>query len=777
MVARNFLKNPLNRRIFRLMLQHPGRNIPILVLLSVIILFISSFFIVQSSVLKLYDKWYAASNVEDGRFTVPQLLSEDTASRIEREAGVTLFENHYVEVETSDNLRLGGTGDASNSVVADDENICIKIYRIREKVNIQALYDGSLPGEDAADEIAIDRCFANSRGLKIGDYIAVDGRDIRIVGFIALPDYSSLIRRSGDLLMDPRHFGVAVVSDAGFEALDLSRIGYEYSYIENVKSTDKSGEHRTQHSIAEILIDSRNYPLDMASKSQNQGISFFKDDMGGDVPVMVILLAVVVLAITFLFTVQAGALIEEEAPVIGTLRAMGLSRGALIFHYMLLPVCVTLFAAIFGNIGAYNGTYKLFKTLYYENYSLPPFEVSFDLNALLITTVLPCAIVILANFFSLYLKLSLSPLRFLRGEISNTFKKKNAVKLGKMRFINKYMIRVIMNSKGGIIAMFFGALISSLLLMFGQIILPILQGYAADLRAEAKSEYQIILKMPVEADAEKFSIAALEAEINGKKIDARLYGIVDDSAYYSGDFGALGDGEVLVASGMAERFKLKSGDVIELENPFEEKVYEVKVAGVYEGIKSMNMYTSIRVHNALMQREDEYYSGYFSDEKLDIDHSYIASIIDRSSFFRIAEQFVHSFGSVAKILMLVSVVFYFVIIYVLTKILIDRSKKEICYLRVFGFENSEISAVYLNSLGFMFAGFIVILMPILDKLVKVLVTLSFQKTDAYVTVEIPLTLHLVTVALGLAAFLAVRFIQSRKIGRANMAESLKDMTM
>ena len=65
-------------------------------------------------------------------------------------------------------------------------------------------------------EIALDRLFALKNGYNIRDTIRMSGKSMTITGLISVPDYTSLIQKNSDMMMDPIHFGIAIVTDTGF---------------------------------------------------------------------------------------------------------------------------------------------------------------------------------------------------------------------------------------------------------------------------------------------------------------------------------------------------------------------------------------------------------------------------------------------------------------------------------------------------------------------------------------------------------------------------------
>ena len=147
---------------------------------------------------------------------------------------------------------------------------------------------------------------------------------------------------------------------------------------------------------------------------------------------------------------------EKEAGVIGTLRASGYTRGELVRHYMTLPVIVTLIGALVGNILGYTVFKYVCADMYYGSYSLPTYKTIWNAEAFVLTTVVPVAIMFVVNYAILHHKLKLSPLKFLRRDLS-TRKQKRALYLSpKLKIFYRFRLRVIFQNISNYLVLFVG---------------------------------------------------------------------------------------------------------------------------------------------------------------------------------------------------------------------------------------------------------------------------------------------------------------------------------
>ena len=265
--------------------------------------------------------------------------------------------------------------------------------------------------------------------------------------------------------------------------------------------------------------ESINELTDFVPEYANQAIHFAPEDMGSDKAMMSVLAYIFIGVLAFIFAITTSNTITSESAVIGTLRATGYTRGEILRHYMLMPIIVTLLASAAGNLLGYTIFKDAAVALYYNSYSLVTYETLWNMDAFLVTTILPLILMILINFIVIYRKLRLSPLRFLRKDL-RTSKRKKAMRLPSWSFLKRFRLRILFDNMGGYIVLFVGIAFVMLMLAFSIGLPETLDHYKANLDENLISNYQYILKgykdeegnviTTSEESAEKYSVASLE---------------------------------------------------------------------------------------------------------------------------------------------------------------------------------------------------------------------------------------------------------------------------
>lgn len=190
--------------------------------------------------------------------------------------------------------------------------------------------------------------------------------------------------------------------------------------MENNKTDLTDSQQRDlSDDILKQLVSMRAGITNITPAVENQAIHFTGDDMGSDKSMIQVLLYVIMVILSFIFSVTIASIIEKEASEIGTMRALGFTRGELLRHYITLPVTVTLISCVLGNILGYTVFKDVMAGMYYHSYSLPTYITLWNPYAFVITTVVPCMIMIVVNTIVLYTKLKLSPLKFLRHDLNH----------------------------------------------------------------------------------------------------------------------------------------------------------------------------------------------------------------------------------------------------------------------------------------------------------------------------------------------------------------------
>ncbi len=747
------MKNPLNKRLPRELKGDIGKYIVIFIFLVATIGVVSGFLVAGTSMKTAFDESFDKNNIEDGNFVLESKMTDDLKTKLEDE-GLTLYDNFYKE-ETY-------------------KSSTYRIYKMRNDVDKIELFDGEFPKTD--NEIALDRLFSENNDIKIGDKVTLDGKKYKVSGYVAFSDYTSLFKSNTDMMFDAQNFTVATVTDNAFDKISDKNLNYCYSYTFNDVSYSEQEKHDKNTDIKELIA--KNTELkNFIAEPDNQAIHFSGDDIGSDTSMMITLLYIVIAIMAFVFAVTTSNTIEKESAVIGTLRASGCTRGELLRHYLVLPVIVTLIGAVLGNILGYSVFKNVIADIYYGSYSLGPYVTLWNAYAFFITTVVPCIIMVFVNIFILSKKLSLSPLKFLRHDLSKKEKKK-VVKLPDFKFMTKFRLRVIFQNKSGYIVMFIGILFSNFILMFSLLLTPLVNNFKTEVIDNMICNYQYVLKVPVETDtkgAEKYAVTTLETDFENSdnSDEITVYGVDKDSDYVKAGF--IDRNSVFVSEGVLEKFGLKVGDNLDLKTKYDDKTYRLTISGTYKYPASLAVFTDIENFRNEFEKSDDYFSGYFSDNEItDIDDKYIASKITQKDLTVVSDQMTDSMGGMIPIIVVFSVVLYMLLVYLLSKVIIEKNANSVSIVKILGYQNGEITRLYIMSTAIVAILSVIISLPISYLFMKAIYSEIIRSFSGWLTFYIDPMVYVQMLVLGILAYAVVGALQFRKIKKIPMEEALKN---
>ena len=189
-----------------------------------------------------------------------------------------------------------------------------------------------------------------------------------------------------------------------------------------------------------------------------------------------------------------------------------------------------------------------------------------------------------------------------------------------------------------------------------------------------------------------------------KKSDAldeevSIYGIADNSSYVKiNDFDSLKKNEVYISDSFSQKYGLNEGDEVKLDAPYEKKTYTFKVKGIYDKSQSIAVFMPIDKFADIFDLKDDQFSGFLSDTKIkDIDENNIATTITIHDITKMADQLDHSMGAYMSYFQVLCILLAAVMIYLLTKLIIEKNETAISMTKILGYENKEIASLYLVS--------------------------------------------------------------------------------
>ena len=714
------MRNPLCKRIVRELKRDWKKYLVVALFLILTIGFVSGMYVANGSMMQAAAEGKEKYHLEDGHFELDQKADQELIRAIEtgEKADVKQFYPDQAKMELDDsdfsavpvtvyeNFYRNEDEDHDNDGKSDGT---IRVYERTEEINQACLMEGSFP--ETEDEIAVDRMHADNAGIQVGDTITVSGQSYYVTGLIAYVNYSTLHEKSTDLMFDALKFNVAMVTKDGFGRLSGS-IHYTYAWKYEQKYADEIEEKKQSDDFMKALLTQtvvhENELQDYVPRYANPAINFATDDMGSDEAMGGVLLDILIVIIAFIFAVTISNTIMKESQTIGTLRASGYTKGEIVRHYLAIPVIVTMIAAIVGNLMGYTVFKDVVVSMYYNSYSLPTYETIWNPDAFVKTTVIPVFLMFVINLLVIIRMMQHTPLQFLRCDLKKS-KRKKTVRLPKWKFFSRFRLRIIFQNMPDYAVLFAGIFFIMVMLAMAVGMPSTLNYYQDNAEDMMFAKYQYVLKSCEDEegkmihtdnqDVEEFCMKALKKTGDELDEEVSIYGIRDNSRYIQiENLSELEENEVYLSRPFSEKYNLKVGDIIKLDEKYEHKQYQFKVSGIYEKCQSIAVFLPIEKYRSLFELGKEEFTGYISDTEItDIEEDKIATVITKEDITKMCDQLDHSMGAYMQYFQILCILLSAVLIYLLTKLIIEKNETAISMAKILGYENREIASLYLLS--------------------------------------------------------------------------------
>ena len=225
------MHNPLNKRFKRDLRSDAGKYVAIFLFIVFFIGAASGFMVADNSVTAQFKTTAEECNIEDGHLAFNVRPSKEVLGKIESQNDLKLYDLSYKE-----------------ETVKKDKTL--RIYKVRNEVNKECLMSGEMPTKDS--EIAVDRMFADNNKIIVGDSLKIKGKKYVVSGLIALSDYSALFKSNADMMFDAVGFGVAVMTDSGYNTIGNAHETINYAWKYNTPVEDEE----TENAKSELLMKS-----------------------------------------------------------------------------------------------------------------------------------------------------------------------------------------------------------------------------------------------------------------------------------------------------------------------------------------------------------------------------------------------------------------------------------------------------------------------------------------------------------------------------------------
>ena len=512
--------------------------------------------------------------------------------------------------------------------------------------------------------------------------------------------------------------------------------------------------------------------------ADNPRIDSAADDVQINYTASIIFGILLIMLFAYVISVFIVHMIDQESSVIGALYSMGMKRRTLIASYVAVPVIVTFISGVIGTaIALFTPAgipAQLADSLGY--FSMPECEIKINTFIVIYGLVIPPVTAFIVNVLVIRKRLSKTPLALLRNEKKAVRGKE--LKIKGLKFISMFRLRQMLRETRTGITVILG-MFMSLLVALMALNTMVYCGKVKDYYvSQTKYEYMYNYKYPTEEVPEggyEAVAEGLKKEIFGYTFDVTILGITKDNPFF--DTGDLPDNDtdIILSSAVAIKYKLKVGDEFTLKGENGDRMYAFRVAKIIDYSASLMCFMDIDRCRDMFGESDKYYNVVFSDHELDIPGGRLYSTVTRSEIERSAGIYVDMMGPMVTTMSVASAVIFVVVMYLMVKMMIDRSTFNISLVKIFGFRNREVRKMYLDGNFYVVAIGALIVIP-LCKAIMDYIYPRYLVSNVGVGISPSYTpeMYVIIFAVIIGLYLIINAVLTGKLRKINPAIVLKN---
>ncbi|MCR8746374.1 ABC transporter permease [Romboutsia lituseburensis] len=508
-------------------------------------------------------------------------------------------------------------------------------------------------------------------------------------------------------------------------------------------------------------------------------------------------------------------MVDEQRVNIGTLKALGYTKGKIAKKYILYALIASLIGSIIGILIGFTVFPIVVFNAYKMMYVLPKVQLSFNFPLAMGVTFTAISITTIAAYSACYKELRENPSVLMRPKAPKNGKRIWLEKIpfiwDKVGFIGKVTIRNIFRYKKRFLMTILGISGCTALILTGlgikdsiQMIVDVQYGrifkYDMTITIDNSAKLSEIKKIHNRIDStESIASYLFMNNQNGKLIsdekEKQITIVIPKDKIKMEEFIGLQDRAsqknikiiedgIVLSEKTARDLELKVGDTVEILNS-KDQIAKAKIIGITENYVSHYVYMSKEYYKKLYKRDINYNRvvGTISDKSINGENTLSKDLVGYSKINGISfntgvkenfENTVKSLNYVVLIMTISAGALAFVVLYNLTNVNISERIREIATIKVLGFYDNEVSAyIYRENIILTIIGTFVGLGigKLLHQFIMITVEIESMMFGRVIGSKSYIIAAILTIVLGLI----VNFTMYYKLKNVKMVESLKSV--
>jgi len=715
----------------------------ILTIATLVLFFIMN--LAGDGIMSFGESFFASQKLEDADFTTYIPIPEEDIKELEKEFSLTLEPQFFGNIETGDTT--------------------VRVFKKTKETNLYQVTVGNDIKEN--DEVIISEGYAVENNVSTGDLIKIGEKEYTVTGLFQRPDYLYMLQNETDSYKNITTFFLAYVTDEEFETLGCDNCIYQVRY-----EKDNQEDFRKE-------INERYYMRSYLSAKDNMRIDMVPMQAEMFIVMSYMILAIMPLVVVVLVSVVISRKVKSEQKLIGTLTALGYTKGKLMLHYAGFAMIPGLLGGIFSVIVS-TVFAQSFGELCLQDYE--PMRIVCKMNPLAAVAgiLIPTLMYMLAACIAVSRLLRKDTVLLLHGNADQNKKSYHRLLYKtNVSFRIKYALRSLLGNPSRTFVVLLGIFLGSYISLLGFSFLDTMEYTKQNMVDEMGSyDYQYVLNELITDNpygGEVILMSPVEFK-NGNSLS--LIGTNDSNPYYDlkdeNGTDILLEDSYYVTSVTAFLNNIEAGDKLILCNPLTLEEEEITVSGIIENDMLNAVFTSDTNARELLGLAENSGNVIMSDEALDIPDSALIQTIKKSDAKEQFQTMSSQMDLIIYALIGLGSVICIAAIYVAANMLIAENRPNISMLKVLGYKDGQIFGIVLNSNHILLPLGILLSIPLVFATTNFFMAFLADFIGVLPAAYIAPQSYIYTILLTCISYFGSLLLLSRKVSKVDMVESLKD---
>lgn len=744
----------LNRRYMRNIRENLAFYIAAIVLTIVSLLMFFLFYIAGTGIMNYGDAFFERNNVEDATFTTYQEIPDDEIENIEKKYNVTFEKEHFTNI--------------------NEDDYKVRVFEANKKIDLYEVIDGKDVSKD--DEIVISKGYAVNENVKIGDKIEIAGKSYKVTGYFLRPDYLYMLENPDDSYKNISTFFLAYMTDNAYEELGAQSCQYKVVYE---KGCDQSKFRKAMSD--EYMMSS------YLAKGDNTRITMVDDQAQMFIIMAIVFLFVIPLITVALISIIIGRKVKNEQKMIGTLSALGYTKGRLMWHYSVLAMIPGLIGGVLVSILT-KCIQQPYGELSLADYEPMPVKFTLPIPIALVGIIVPTALYMLAAAKKVNKLLKKDTVTLLSGNVDADVKTRHVMVGKSVKVRTKFAVRSILANPGRSFVVFLGAFLGAMIISIAFLFIDSINNVVdSGSSSMGDFKYEYTLNTLV-SDEETSDMALKSTKIDGANKIVMVKYEYDSSAFTM--LGADSDVKLLniettdgktadldsgfyITNIMAYAYNLKVGDKFTFVNPMTMEEKSVKIKGIISNDSQKLVIGSREAVWEMAGLSKGTYNGLLSEKALDLGDK-ISKTVTADDIKEQMKTILDEMGAIIYALVIIGAIICIASLHVSVNMLVTENRHNISMLKVLGLTDREINRMVLDVNHVLIPIGIAAGMAVgyLSMVIVFRIYSGMEGVKYSAVISAKSIVH--TIVITLACYVVSLLIVRKKADNVDMVESLKD---